>query len=173
MALFDSIPTEAVIKADYAKAGIVAEYWFKAANLIKAAKALYKDGWHIEDILALDTEDGMLVEYHFDKMATTGRILLKVMAENGAVPSIADVFQGANWHEREVRDFHALDFTGHPNLWPLLLPADMEPGVLLKDSKTRKPLREMLTLGEAESCSAAVEALFAEPEAEADQASGE
>ncbi len=166
MKLFDSFPTEAVVSLDYEKSGCVAEAWVKPANLRKAAQAFYDDLWHLEDILALDTSDGMLLEYHFDKMVKTGRVTLKVMAENAAVPSIADIFQGANWHERETRDFHALDFTGHPNLWPLLLPAEMEPGVLLKEDKGKKAVRELIELGDAESASAAVQDLFAEPEAE-------
>lgn len=174
MALFESIPVEAEIKSDFEKTGVTTEYWLKAANLPRAAKTLYAEGWHIEDLSALDFEEGILVEYHFDRMSPTGRIVLKVMAEGGKVPSIADIFQGANWHEREVRDFHAVDFTGHPNLWPLLLPVDLEPGVLLKEDKVRKPLREVLTLGEAKSVSPFVEALFAEPEAEAaDEAAAE
>ncbi|MBU1248973.1 MAG: NADH-quinone oxidoreductase subunit C [Proteobacteria bacterium] len=172
MKLFDSIPTEAVVKADYAKTGVVAEIWLKPSVLLKATQALYADGYYIVDLLALDVTDGILIEYHFDKMTRPGRIKLKVMAENGVVPSIANIFQGANWHEREVRDFHAVDFTGHPNLWPLLLPTDMEPGVLLKEDKNKKAIRELFGLGEAESCSSAVEALFAEPEA-SDAGAGE
>lgn len=167
MKLFDSIPTEAVVKGEHAASGVACEVWLKPAALLKAVQALYEDGWHIEDLSALDVEQGILVEYHFDKMTRTGRVVLKVMAEDGAVPSIAHIFQGANWHEREVKDFHNVDFTGHPNLWPLLLPVDMDPGVLLKDAKTRKPLRDVLSLGEAEAPSAAVLALFAEAQPEA------
>jgi NADH-quinone oxidoreductase subunit C len=162
--IFDSIPTECVARLDYDTTGCVAEAWVKPANIRKAAQKLYEDKWMIEDLSVLDTAEGLLVCYHFDRMHRPGRIVVRVMAKDGAVPSIADIFQGANWHEREARDFHAVDFSGHPNLWPLLLPADMEPGVLLKAGE-KKPLRELLGSREVLSCSPAVQALFAEPEA--------
>ncbi len=174
MKLFDSIPVEAVVTSDYATSGVKAEYWLKPAQLRKAVQCLRDDAWHIEDISVLDIQEGRLAEYHFDKMKSTGRIVLKVMAENDTLPSITDIFEGANWHEREAHDFHALVFTDHPQLWPLLLPVETPPGVLLKEAQEKKPLRTVLTLGEAEQATCAVEALFAEPEAKtADDAATE
>lgn len=39
-----------------------------------------------------------------------------------SVPSLAGVFAGAAWHERETWEMFAVDFVGHPDLRPLLLP---------------------------------------------------
>lgn len=49
------------------------------------------------------------------------------------LPSVAAVFPGANWHERETHDFFGIRFIGHPNLTPLLLPEDADFHPLLKD----------------------------------------
>ncbi len=49
---------------------------------------------------------------------------------------------------RECYDFHGIKFAGHPNLLPLLLDPETPNGVLLKDDKSRKPLREILNPGE-------------------------
>lgn len=49
---------------------------------------------------------------------------------DGSIPSIADIFSGANWHERETRDMFGVIFSGHPYLEPLLLAeedADLRP----------------------------------------------
>jgi len=41
---------------------------------------------------------------------------------DAAVPSVAEVHPGANWHEREVFDLFGVKFTGHPNLTRILTP---------------------------------------------------
>ena len=43
------------------------------------------------------------------------------------------VFAGASWHERETYEMFGLDFDGHPNLVPLLLPDGFEGNPLRKD----------------------------------------
>jgi len=59
---------------------------------------------------------------------------------DSAVPTISDIFHGANWHERETRDMFGVVFSGHPFLEPLLLPEedkDLKP--LLKKPAALKP----------------------------------
>jgi NADH-quinone oxidoreductase subunit C len=41
-------------------------------------------------------------------------------------PSISDIYRGANWHEREMRDMFGVQFDGHPNLTGIYLPEDFE-----------------------------------------------
>src|SRR5207244_12811579 len=41
------------------------------------------------------------------------------------LPSLVGLYPAADWHEREARDMFGIDFEGHPNLVPLLLPEDM------------------------------------------------
>ena len=49
------------------------------------------------------------------------------------MPSVASVWPGANWHEREAHDFFGIKFVGHPNLEPFLLPEDSVFHPLRKD----------------------------------------
>ncbi len=38
------------------------------------------------------------------------------------IPSLVDVYAGANWHEREAAEMFGIDFEGHPQLKKLYLP---------------------------------------------------
>ncbi len=61
------------------------------------------------------------VVYHFLSMRLNQRIRLKVATdEHTSVPSVVDVFPGANWYEREVFDMYGVTFSGHPDLRRIL-----------------------------------------------------
>ena len=50
-----------------------------------------------------------------------------------AVDSWVSVYPGADWHERECWEMYGIDFTGHPKIRPLYLPAEFEGNPLRKD----------------------------------------
>jgi NADH-quinone oxidoreductase subunit C len=52
---------------------------------------------------------------------------------NPTVQSIADVFRGADWHEREAWEMFGFDFAGHPDLRHLYLPGEFEGFPMRKD----------------------------------------
>lgn len=60
-----------------------------------------------------------------------------------ALPTLSEVYAGANWHERETHEMFGIDFPGHPNLVPLLLPDEFEGNPLRKEfvlaSRVAKP----------------------------------
>ncbi len=63
------------------------------------------------------------VVYHLYATARGGGALtlhVPVPGE-GAVPSVTDIYPGANLQEREVWDLYGIQFTGHPNLRRILL----------------------------------------------------
>jgi NADH-quinone oxidoreductase subunit C len=43
------------------------------------------------------------------------------VAEDEKVPSVTDIWIGADWHEREVWDMMGIPFSGHPNLKRILM----------------------------------------------------
>jgi NADH-quinone oxidoreductase subunit C len=63
--------------------------------------------------------------------------------DDARVPSLAAVFAGAGWHERQVWEMFDIDFEGHPALTPLLLPDGFEGHPLRKEfilaSRVDKP----------------------------------
>ncbi|WP_165990183.1 NADH-quinone oxidoreductase subunit C, partial [Streptomyces sp. YIM 98790] len=63
------------------------------------------------------------------------RLLLRTAVPRDAaeLPTVTDVYPGANWHERETREMFGLRFPGHPNPEKLLLPETFEGHPLRKD----------------------------------------
>jgi len=49
------------------------------------------------------------------------RVKTKVSEDDATVDSIIPVFQGADWHEREVFDMMGIKFNGHPDLRRILM----------------------------------------------------
>lgn len=71
------------------------------------------------------------------------RVLVKVYLDDGqSVPTVTDVWPGANFMEREAFDMMGFDFDGHPDLRKILTPEDLDGHVLRKDF----PLGETPTL---------------------------
>ena len=63
------------------------------------------------------------------------------------LPTIQDIYPGANWHEREAHDFYGLKFTDHPDLSPLILPEDDDGSTPLRKSEKRlKALGDVIPL---------------------------
>jgi len=71
------------------------------------------------------------------------RIRVKTMIKDGdSVPTVTDLWQTANWLEREVFDMFGIRFEGHPELKRILLPEDWkgyplrkEYGILQQDTE--------------------------------------
>lgn len=146
MSWLDSLAPTAVLACNPVL-GQPASAFVRAKDAVRAAKALLKQGWFLEDLTGLDVAEGILVLYHFDRMDTPGRATLRVLVPHDAatVPSIAGVFHGAEWHERETMDFLPVQFTGNPNPSRLLLPADMEEKPLAKPDTARASLAALLS----------------------------
>lgn len=106
-------------------------------RLVEAARVLDAQGYAIEAIGGIDwiAEQQIEVVYDFTDFRSGERVELRVRVprQQPELPTISDVFPGANWHERETRDFFGVNFAGHPEMIPLLLPEDATFHPLLKD----------------------------------------
>jgi len=49
------------------------------------------------------------------------RVKLKVSEDDATVDSLVPVYQGADWHEREIFDMMGIKFNGHPDLRRILM----------------------------------------------------
>jgi NADH-quinone oxidoreductase subunit C len=89
------------------------------------------------DVTAVDfpgREKRFDVIYHFLSPTLNARIRLRAEAdETTQVPSIIDVFPGADWFERECYDLYGVIFTGHPDMRRLLTDYGFDGHPLRKD----------------------------------------
>lgn len=66
------------------------------------------------------------------------RIKTRAPGSDPTVPSLADVYEGANWGEREAYDMFGVRFEGHPDLRRILMYEEFEGFPLRKDYATGK-----------------------------------
>jgi NADH-quinone oxidoreductase subunit C len=89
------------------------------------------------DVTAVDypgRESRFEIIYHFLSPVLNARIRLRGEAnENTQVPSIIDVFPGADWFERETYDLYGVIFVGHPDMRRLLTDYGFDGYPLRKD----------------------------------------
>ena len=74
------------------------------------------------------------VVYHLLSPRLNLRIRLKTMTDEVTpVPSLIDVYRGADWYEREAFDLYGVLFTGHPDMRRILTDYGFEGHPLRKD----------------------------------------
>lgn len=86
----------------------------------------------------------LAVVYHLHSLIHNFRMRLKVFMSIGQpeVPTITDVYVGANWQERETFDFYGIRFKGHPNLTRILNEDSMDYHPLRKEYHLEDGTRE-------------------------------
>ena len=112
-----------------------------ARDIVKVVTFLRDDErclfWSFIDVTAIDwpgREPRFDVVYHLLSPKYNHRIRVKIaVGENTPVPSIVDVFPGANWFEREAYDLYGVLFTGHPDMRRILTDYGFEGHPLRKD----------------------------------------
>jgi NADH-quinone oxidoreductase subunit C len=105
--------------------------------VVSAAEILDRQGFAIDTITGVDwlATGEFEIVYDFFHFAAREHVVVRtrVPRDTPELPSIASIFPGANWHERETHEFFGIRFQGHPNLTPLLLPEDATYHPLRKD----------------------------------------
>ena len=112
-----------------------------AADMVKVA-AFLRDATPCQfsciiDVTAVDwpqREQRFDVVYHFLSPRLNQRVRVKAQTDEVTpVPSIIEVFRGADWFEREAYDLYGVLFTGHPDMRRILTDYGFEGHPLRKD----------------------------------------
>ena len=75
------------------------------------------------------------VVYHLHNMPKNYRVRIKtwMSMDKPEIPTATDLWDGANWMERETFDFYGVKFKGHPNLKRILNVDEMDIHPLRKE----------------------------------------
>jgi len=97
-----------------------------------------------------EEEGTMEVIYNLYSIPNEKSLMLKVILDRNkgneampSIPSVAHIWKAAEWHEREIYDLFGIEFTNHPDLRRILMPADWEGHPLRKDYKNMERYRGM------------------------------
>ncbi|MDA7547568.1 NADH-quinone oxidoreductase subunit C [Candidatus Actinomarina sp.] len=103
-------------------------------------KSLFEEGYEMMmDLTAVDwfrkKEPRFEVVVNLLSLSKNIRKTIKVQVpdENLTIPSITDIYPGANFYEREVFDMFGIVFENHPDLTRILMPDDWIGHPLRKD----------------------------------------
>lgn len=139
-ALMEPFPSAEAVEKNYASSDrtyfvitVPVEDWVAFAD---AAKASGFDAF--SDLFAIDhfsEAPRFEVVLNLVSMTANERVVIstRIPYDEPTVPSITDVFAGANFYEREAFDLMGIDFAGHPDLTRILLPDDWDGHPLRKD----------------------------------------
>jgi len=127
-----------VMVRDHAVRGYHIDVLCSPDQVVDAARLLDEAGFCLEAVTGVDWIKEEQMEVVYDYNLTDGRfcrVAVRALLPRSApeVPTVSDIYPGANWHERETHEFFGIAFKGHPYLVPLLLPEDADFHPLLKD----------------------------------------
>jgi NADH-quinone oxidoreductase subunit C len=93
----------------------------------------------MEDILMKYDYARFMVVYHLYSLNKKTRLRVKtpVHEKEASIRSIASLWKGASWLERETYDMFGITFDNHPDLRRILMPDDFEDYPLRKDYPVR------------------------------------
>ncbi len=114
-------------------------------GLKEKAREIKESGYtYFSFMTAVDNGKSLTLYYRLVNTDNNSEVWLIVEnVEYGSeVPSLYDVFEGADWHERECYDLFGVRFAGHPNPKRILLPEDYEGHPLLKSFPIDAPYKD-------------------------------
>jgi NADH-quinone oxidoreductase subunit C len=89
---------------------------------LKEAPGLMFD--YLFNVTGVDYADKFAVVYHMESSEFHHVVVIKALIpnkENPELETVSDLFQTANFHEREVYDFFGINFKNHPDMRRIFL----------------------------------------------------
>jgi len=114
------------------------ERWVEAGQFVKYTLGCL----YLSFSTAVDWKDqGLEVVARVENLDANFSVTMKTRLPAGEArcPSLAPVWRGADWMERECYDMFGIRFEGHPDLRRILLPQDWEGHPLLKSYAVDTP----------------------------------
>ena len=108
--------------------------WHLLATQLRQQEDLYFD--YLFCLTCIDWKTHLTMVYHLDSTKYRHNIVVKVVLDktNPAIETVSDIWQTANFHEREVYEMFGVNFLHHPDLRLLILPDGWEgKNPMLKD----------------------------------------
>jgi len=119
--------------------GLHLEVTVEASKVVEAAELMDRHGYAIDAVTGMDwpKQDLLEVIYDFLHFESGLRVAYRarISRKDPKIATISKIFPGADWHERETHDFFGINFVGHRDLSPFMLPDDATYHPLLKDFK--------------------------------------
>ena len=123
--------------------------WVGRKHLIQVLEFLKPSFSMLYDLFVIDErtrvyrqgqpDSDFTVVYQLLSMERNADLRIKVALDENdpAVPTSISIWPNANWYEREAWDMFGVEFSGHPNLFRILLPPTWEGHALRKDHPAR------------------------------------
>jgi len=100
--------------------------WKQFAQQLRKEDDLFFD--YLFCLTCIDWKTHLTMVYHFDSTRYRHNIVIKINLnrDEPAVETVSDIWQTANFHEREVYELFGVNFLNHPDLRLLILPDGWE-----------------------------------------------
>ncbi len=108
-----------------------------AAEVRRAAAAMKEGGARFAALVVRPAPSGLRLSWHWD----VGGTLLSLdatLAPGERAPTVVDLYPGADWAEREAREYYRVEFDGRAATPPLMLREGDAPGLLLRGEEGRR-----------------------------------
>ena len=102
------------------------EEWFSFATQLRNENHFFFD--HLFCLTCIDWKTHLTMVYHLSSTKYRHTIVIKSILNNTnpAIETVSNIWQTANFHEREVYEMFGVNFINHPDLRLLILPDGWE-----------------------------------------------
>ncbi|WP_031515367.1 NADH-quinone oxidoreductase subunit C [Desulfofalx alkaliphila] len=128
------------IKEEFPETEIIEKTLFiPLSKLLPVARKLREEYLfnYLTNQTATDYGEYFELVYNICRVPAGNMLMFKtrVARNNARVPSLYEIWPGAEWQEREIYDLLGIEFTNHPDLRRILMPDDYQHHPLRKDFK--------------------------------------